>query len=87
MNSLLATVTEINIPAAFVSKLDRKIQDWVNIAQSLGDELNGPNSDSFLNKESSERICEQLGLFDKGLICVFQNNYFLRFANSKYNPS
>lgn len=60
---LRATVTEINIPAAFRAKLDRRIQDWVKIAQSLGDELNGPNSDAFLNKESTEKICEQLGLF------------------------
>jgi hypothetical protein len=36
----------------------------INQAQSLGNELQGKNPQAFLSKESTERICEQLGVFD-----------------------
>jgi hypothetical protein len=54
---------EINIPAAYREKLNRRIFDWVNQARLLGAELNPPNEDAFLSKETTEAECERLGLF------------------------
>jgi hypothetical protein len=54
---------EINIPAAYREKLNRRVFDWVNQAQLLGTELNPSNEDAFLSIETTETECERLGLF------------------------
>jgi len=54
---------EINIPAAYREKLNRRVFDWVKQAQLLGTELNPSNDDAFLSIETTEAECERLGLF------------------------
>lgn len=63
-NRLRLTISEINIPAAYRLQIARHVQWMISQAQSLGDELNAPQPNAFRNKESSERIAEQLGVFD-----------------------
>lgn len=58
------TATHINISAEFRMQLLRLDQRMVKVARSLGIELDEPNKDAFLTKESAEKIGEQLGLFD-----------------------
>ena len=60
---LRGTLMEINIPAAYREKLGRRAQDWVIQAQSLGSELLPANEAAFTTKESTEKLCEQLGMF------------------------
>lgn len=57
------TAIEINIPAAYRLTIERKAQWLMDQAKSLGKELNAPNPEAFLTKESTEKIGEQLGLF------------------------
>lgn len=57
------TAIEVNIPAAYRLTIERKAQWLMEQAKSLGKELNIPNADAFLTKESTEKIAEQLGLF------------------------
>ena len=63
-NRLRLTISMINIPAAYRIQIARHIHWMINQAQSLGNELEGKNPQAFLSKESTERICEQLGVFD-----------------------
>ena len=63
-NRLRLTISEINIPEAYRLQIARHVHWMINQAQSLGDELNAPMPDAFRTKESSERIAEQLGVFD-----------------------
>ena len=63
-NRLRSTAIHINITAAFRMQILRMEQRMVKLARSLGDELDQPNQDAFLTKESTERLGEQLGLFD-----------------------
>jgi hypothetical protein len=60
---LSQTATHINIPAEFRMQLLRRVQSYINLARSLGGELDQPNEDAFITKESTERIAEGLGLF------------------------
>lgn len=61
---LRLTLTEINIPASYREKLGRRVQDWISQAQLLSDELAPPNEKAFISKESTELVCEQLGVFN-----------------------
>lgn len=63
-NRLRATVTQINIPAAFRLQILSRIQWMTTSAKSLGVELNPPDEYAFLTKESTERVAEHLGLFE-----------------------
>jgi hypothetical protein len=63
-NRLRLTISEINIPAAYRLQIARHVQWMISQAQSLGEELNAPQPNAFRTKESSERIAEQLGVFD-----------------------
>lgn len=63
-NRLRLTISMINIPSAYRIQISRHVQWMINQAQSLGNELQGKNPQAFLSKESTERICEQLGVFD-----------------------
>ena len=63
-NRLRGTATHINITAAFRMQLLRMEQRMVKVARSLGIELDEPNKDAFVTKESAEKIGDQLGLFD-----------------------
>ncbi|MBU3557617.1 hypothetical protein ICN18_08240 [Polynucleobacter sp. Ross1-W9] len=63
-NRLRTTATHINITAAFRMQLLRMEQRMVELARSLGNELDQPDQDAFMTKESTERIGDQLGLFD-----------------------
>ena len=60
---LRRTLMEINIPAAYREKLNRRVFDWVNQAQLLGLELTPPKESAFMSKETTEAECERLGLF------------------------
>ena len=60
---LRRTLMEINIPAAYREKLNRRVFDWVKQAQLLGAELNPSNEDAFLSIETTETQCEKLGVF------------------------
>jgi hypothetical protein len=60
---LRATVTHINITAAFRMQLLRMEQRMAKLARSLGIELEEPSQEAFVTKESAERVGEQLGLF------------------------
>jgi hypothetical protein len=63
-NRLRETISTINIPAAYRIQIARHVHWMINQAQSLGVELQAKNPNAFLSKESSERICDQLGVFD-----------------------
>ena len=63
-NRLRLTISVINIPAAYRLQIARHVQWMINQAQSSGEELNAPQPNAFRTKESSERIAEQLGVFD-----------------------
>jgi len=63
-NRLRLTISEINITAAYRIQIARHVQWMINQAKSLGNELQAKNPTAFLTKESTERIAEQLGLFD-----------------------
>ena len=63
-NRLRGTATHINITAAFRMQLLRMEQRMVKIAKSLGVELDQPNQEAFMTKESTERIGGQLDLFE-----------------------
>jgi hypothetical protein len=63
-NRLRVTATQINITAAFRMQLLRLDQRMSAMAKSLGIELSQPNSEAFISKESTERLGDQLGLFD-----------------------
>lgn len=62
-SKLRRTVMEINVPAAYREKLNRRIFDWVNQARLLGLELSPANEAAFLTLESTESECVRLGLF------------------------
>jgi len=61
---LRGTATHINITAAFRMQLLRMEQRMAKLARSLGEELDQPNQDAFVTKESTEKVGDQLGLFD-----------------------
>lgn len=61
---LRATITEVNIPSSYRIQISRHVQWMTAQARSLGRELNAPNELAFATKESTEKIGEQLGLFD-----------------------
>lgn len=63
-NRLRLTISQINIPASYRLQLARHVHWMLNQAKSLGDELQGKNPQAFITKESTEKIAEQLGLFD-----------------------
>ena len=63
-NRLRLTISMINIPAAYRIQIARHVQWMINQAQLLGNELQAKNPQAFMSKESTERICEQLGVFD-----------------------
>jgi hypothetical protein len=63
-NRLRSTISGINIPSSYRIQIGRHAQWMVAQARSLGSELNAPNELAFTTKESTERIGEQLGLFD-----------------------
>jgi hypothetical protein len=58
------TITEINITASYRVQFARHLDWFIRQAKSLGKELDAPNPDAFINKEKTELIAEQLGLFD-----------------------
>jgi hypothetical protein len=62
-NRLRSTATHINITAAFRMQLLRLEQRMATMARSLGAELDRPNPEAFISKESAERLGDQLGLF------------------------
>ena len=63
-NRLRITITQVNIPSSYRIQISRHVQ-WMTLqARSLGKELNAPNELAFATKESTERIGEQLGLFE-----------------------
>ena len=45
-------------------QIARHVQWMLNQAKALGEELNVPQPNAFTTKEATERICEQLGVFD-----------------------
>ncbi len=63
-NRLRTTISEVNITAAYRVQIARHVQWMLNQAKSLGNELEAKNPNAFLTKESTERIAEQLGVFD-----------------------
>jgi len=63
-NRLRSTATHINITAAFRMQLFRMEQRMVELARSLGIELDQPDQDAFMTKDCAERVGDQLGLFD-----------------------
>lgn len=63
-NRLRTTISEINIPAAYRLQIARHVHWMINQAKSLGKELDAPQPNVFLTKDSTEKIAEQLGLFD-----------------------
>lgn len=63
-NRLRKTISEINITAAYRVQIARHVQWMLNQAKSLGSELNAPQPNAFLTKDSTEKIVEHLGLFD-----------------------
>lgn len=60
---LRRTLMEINIPAAYREKLNRRVFDWISQACLLGLELIPANEAAFITLESTESECERLGLF------------------------
>jgi hypothetical protein len=63
-NRLRLTISSINIPASYRLQIARHVHWMLNQAKSLGEHLQGKNPQAFLTKESTEKIAEQLGLFD-----------------------
>jgi len=63
-NRLRLTISQINMPAAYRIQIARHVQWMLNQAKSLGEELSPPQPNAFLTKEATERICDQLGVFD-----------------------
>jgi hypothetical protein len=63
-NRLRATVTQINIPAAFRLQILRHIQWMTTSACALGVELSPPDENAFTTKEAAEKVAELLGLFE-----------------------
>lgn len=63
-NRLRLTISSINIPASYRLQIARHVQWMISQAKSLGDELQGKNPQAFITKESTEKIADQLGLFD-----------------------
>lgn len=63
-NRLRLTISQINMPAAYRLQIARHVQWMLNQAKSLGEELSAPQPNAFLTKEATERICEQLGVFE-----------------------
>ena len=63
-NRLRLTISQINLPAAYRLQIARHVQWMLNQAKSLGEELNAPQPNAFITKESTERIAEHLGVFD-----------------------
>lgn len=63
-NRLRLTISQINLPAAYRMQIARHVQWMLNQAKSLGEELSTPQPNAFFTKEATERICEQLGVFD-----------------------
>ncbi len=63
-NRLRLTISQINMPAAYRLQIARHVQWMLNQAKSLGEQLNAPQPNAFTTKEATERICEQLGVFD-----------------------
>jgi len=63
-NRLRTTITEVNIPSSYRIQISRHAQWMAAQARSLGKELNTPNELAFATKESTEKIGEQLGLFE-----------------------
>jgi hypothetical protein len=61
---LRETLTHINIAASYRAQLLRRVQSDMESARSLGVELDQPNEDAFLTKESAESVAEELGLFE-----------------------
>lgn len=61
---LQQTATAINIAAAFRMELLRLAQRHINLAIKLGFELDTPDSEVFITKESTEKLAEKLGIFD-----------------------
>jgi hypothetical protein len=64
VNHMRNTITEINITASYRVQFARHLDWFVRQAKSLGNELDAPNPEAFINKEKTELIAEQLGLFD-----------------------
>jgi hypothetical protein len=58
------TITSVNIPAAYREQISRKVHWLIDQAQSLGNELQPPTPNAFLTKDSTEKIADQLGLFN-----------------------
>ena len=58
------TLCEVNIPSAYRAKLGRKAQSLIIEAQSLSDHLRVPQQSLFISKDSTEKVCEQLGLLE-----------------------
>lgn len=63
-NRLRLSISEVNIPAAYRIQIARHVHWLINQAKSLAKEMTGNNLDAFNTKESTEKICEQLGVFD-----------------------
>jgi hypothetical protein len=63
-NRLRTTAAQINITAAFRMQLLRIAQKMTSLARSLSAELDEPNPDAFATKESTEKLGDQIGLFD-----------------------
>ncbi|MBU3617609.1 hypothetical protein [Polynucleobacter sp. JS-Fieb-80-E5] len=63
-NRLRLTISQINLPAAYRLQIARHVQWMLNQAKSLGEQLNAPQPNAFITKESTERIAEHLGVFD-----------------------
>ncbi|MBT8603060.1 hypothetical protein G6662_00520 [Polynucleobacter paneuropaeus] len=61
---LRLTISQINLPAAYRLQITRHVQWMLNQAKSLGEQLNAPQPNAFITKESTERIAEHLGVFD-----------------------
>lgn len=63
-NRLRLTASGVNITAAYRLQIARHVHWLINQAKSLAKEMTGNNLEAFNTKESTERICEQLGVFD-----------------------
>ena len=58
------TLCEVNIPSAYRARLGRKAQSLTIEAQSLCEHLKVPQQNLFISKDSTEKVCEQLGLLE-----------------------
>ena len=58
------TLCEVNIPSAYRAKHGRKAQSLIIEAQTLCEHLNPPQRNLFISKDSTEKFCVHLGLFD-----------------------